>query len=576
MFRDDRLDHMQHRAQFHKRMKLPSSWNPPKNFLHFNLQDYLRLTKSEIVKAAASPPPQSPRLHNLSRRHREALRALRMRNDLRIILADKNQGFCVVTVDQYRHLCNEHLSDRSAYLEVKSAPIAAAAMRIASVANVIQKKDAQAAKFLKKKVPIADNKLPSFYVLAKVHKMKSLVSGSVDNLPTRPIVASMSYITTPASIYLDARLQPLVRKLPTVLSDTRDCINAVESIVVPQDCVLVTADVTSLYTNMPVKDVLSTLSSFLREHKVEDTKLLVTLAEVILNNNYFRFGNRIFRQVKGVAMGTPAAVSLANLYMFATYDVRAQAALSSDLILYRRLIDDILLILRREPADLKTRLCNINTNITVNPECDSRRAVFLDLQIYKGERFRTTGTLDLKTHHKPTSLFLYPPYRSFHPSHNKTAIVITELIRLIRNSSDLHVFLHDRDQLYRHLRDRGYPKRLLQRTFLLPTVRFERRATLLQSKQENASATSATTLSPSSSSAPVVFTCLHTRHTSSMQMTRLLNKHWHLIQSSDELRQLFPTPPITGWRVGQTLRGLLTRAAFIEPAAAEAVDSKRR
>ena len=64
-------------------------------------------------------------------------------------------------------------------------------------------------------------KLPTFYLLPKIHKF---------NNPGRPIVSACSCPTEHISECLDAVLQPLVQSLPTYIKDSTHALNFIEDI----------------------------------------------------------------------------------------------------------------------------------------------------------------------------------------------------------------------------------------------------------------------------------------------------------------------------------------------------------
>ena len=84
--------------------------------------------------------------------------------------------------------------------------------------------------------------LPVFYLLPKVHK---------GNNPGRLVVSSVRSHTEKLSAYVDEFLSPLAEKLPSYIKDTTDFISFLKSLgKLPEDCYLVTLDVSSLYTNV--------------------------------------------------------------------------------------------------------------------------------------------------------------------------------------------------------------------------------------------------------------------------------------------------------------------------------------
>ena len=85
----------------------------------------------------------------------------------------------------------------------------------------------------------------------------------------------------------------------------------------PDNTLLVTFDVESLYTNIPQEGSIEAMERFLlqRDHnELPSSACIITLAEIVLTHNYFMFLNDFFIQMKGTAMGSPMAPNYANLY----------------------------------------------------------------------------------------------------------------------------------------------------------------------------------------------------------------------------------------------------------------------
>ena len=151
-------------------------------------------------------------------------------------------------------------------------------------------------------------KLGKFYLTIKVHKEP----------PTgRPICSSIGTMTYYCSKYLDQRLQPIMRLSKSYSKNSFSLLQLLRHKTFPPTCSIATADVDSLYPSIVTEDGLSALNCALRELKFsDDTRLYyVHLTRWVLHNNYIIFGDKIFRQIKGTAMGTPLAVSYANIYL---------------------------------------------------------------------------------------------------------------------------------------------------------------------------------------------------------------------------------------------------------------------
>ena len=111
-----------------------------------------------------------------------------------------------------------------------------------------------------------------------------------------------------------------MREQEFYIQDTKDFINKVESKTFMQNCTLVAYDVSSVYTNMNIDNLLDTIKSSL--DKIDRTKYkfkvpnkldLIAFAKLILENNEFQFNGNLYKQVIGAPQGgilSPTATDL--------------------------------------------------------------------------------------------------------------------------------------------------------------------------------------------------------------------------------------------------------------------------
>ena len=270
----------------------------------------------------------------------------------------------------------------------------------------------------------------------------------------------------PISIFVDELVKPSIN-MPTMLRDSGELIQCLENIELPANCLLVTADVSSLYPNIDTKKAIIAVDLLLREGKVAETPLLVELTRLIFENNFLKseFSCDIYHQTFGIATGTPFAVTAANAFMY--YHERDIIELYSRyLCLYKRFIDDMFVIWDGSRENLLEFLSAINTKderIKITFEISDSKISFLDLLLFKDSAH---NTLRYSTFQKPLNKYLYILYKSFHPASNKKAFIKGELMRYARNSSTFHSFDETRFRFWQRLRLRGYPAR-----FLLPIIR---------------------------------------------------------------------------------------------------------
>ena len=125
--------------------------------------------------------------------------------------------------------------------------------------------------------------------------------------PGRPIVSSNGAPTENISHFVDCFLQPLATSLPSYIRDTTDFLNRLRRLLpLPPGTLMVTLDVSSLYTNIPHAEGIKSCEEFPNswELLVTSTADLCHLVRLILTMNCFLFNENHYLQVHGTAMGT--------------------------------------------------------------------------------------------------------------------------------------------------------------------------------------------------------------------------------------------------------------------------------
>ena len=86
---------------------------------------------------------------------------------------------------------------------------------------------------------------------------------------------------------------------------------------VPENAILVTADVVGLYPSIPHEDGLEALYTKLEEpeDKRIATEDILQMAKFVLKNSFFEFNSKIKQQISGTAIGTKFAPPYACIFM---------------------------------------------------------------------------------------------------------------------------------------------------------------------------------------------------------------------------------------------------------------------
>ena len=146
-------------------------------------------------------------------------------------------------------------------------------------------------------------------------------------------------------------------------------------------------------------------------------EILTELINIVLKNNVFEFNGNFYLQIQGTAMGTKMAPAYANIFM-GELEKKLIAIDKPHILVWKRFIDDIFVIWTGSETDFITymeKLNQVHRTIKFTYEKSKTELTFLDVTLYKGERFRENQLLDIRTHIKPTNKQLYIHATSYHP-----------------------------------------------------------------------------------------------------------------------------------------------------------------
>ena len=135
----------------------------------------------------------------------------------------------------------------------------------------------------------SEAKTPQFEMLSKVHKKGN---------PGRPVVNSIDCHTTKISKYIDNHLQPHVKELKSYVKDSTDSIRKANSMEkIPDNSIVLTMDVRSLYTNIPNKEGIEAVETTLKRKNI-GTRIISTFLRLVLTLNNFVFNSKTTYRLK--------------------------------------------------------------------------------------------------------------------------------------------------------------------------------------------------------------------------------------------------------------------------------------
>jgi len=322
------------------------------------------------------------------------------------------------------------------------------------------------------------------YINPKVHK----ITDTTPILKGRLICPNTKYITYAASKFIYFFLQELLTSCTYAINSSNTLLQLLEHTTINKTDYLVSFDVQELYPSIPPRRAIDAINTHLlkdneiNNYRFEQYRLLIlSLLELVLLNNYLQYETlptsenktttiQYFLQISGIAMGTPVAVTVSNLYLHIIETSAINSMIHAPKI-YTRYIDDIFAIVPslKYKNNLLHSLNSQDTNIKVTDESNYNSINYLDITISKNRNMPKTDRLNTNLYHKPISKFLYMNPTTFQPLHIITNTIINELKRIHKTCSLPLDTLKHREQYYNRLRLRDHSPHTLKTIFQKPT-----------------------------------------------------------------------------------------------------------
>ncbi|XP_072030199.1 uncharacterized protein [Amphiura filiformis] len=182
-------------------------------------------------------------------------------------------------------------------------------------------------------------------------------------MPLRPIVACRGAISYETAKFTADIIGPLVGRSPHHLKNSKELVEKLQHVQLTNDEILVSYDVTALFTCTPVNESFRIIDIRLRNDITlhERTELnvdqIMILLKYSLTTTYFQYDNVFYQQIEGAAMGSPVSPIVANLFM-ENFEQKALASFHSPKKFWGRFVDDTLVIIDKILIDEFTEHIN--------------------------------------------------------------------------------------------------------------------------------------------------------------------------------------------------------------------------
>jgi hypothetical protein len=343
------------------------------------------------------------------------------------------------------------------------------------------------------------------YGTTKVHKK---------DYPIRPIISTIGTYNYATAGYLSMILEenfnalkannstdnvnsnitwnPPKKSFKYALKDTFDFINKVSDFKFEENDFIISIDVESLFTNVPIDETIKIIKdAFFKEktEKVPRTKKNIGYKNIrlgdsqyegnlnglpwehfeyllrnCLQESIFTFNNKLFKQIDGVSMGSRLGPIIANIFMDYFECQHMQELTKLGVKLWLRYVDDTFVVINNKNQADKIldflNKCHPTIKFTIEKEANNE-INFLDVKIKR----ELDGTITTSTYRKPTFTGVMLNWNSLTSIKYKKGLIGCLLDRSYKICSNNQQRIIEMEELRDLLLKNNYPQQIIQNEF---------------------------------------------------------------------------------------------------------------
>ena len=283
----------------------------------------------------------------------------------------------------------------------------------------------------------------------------------------RPILSATQTYNYALAKWFDTKFKPLSLNRHTV-TDIFEFANEIRNLEIANDDMLVSYDVSSLFTNVPLDETIQLLANraftnnwFSTTYDLNLTKTgIVDLVSVATKGQLFQFNGALYEQTDGVDMGFPLGPLLANVFMsHIEENLEREGKLPSS---YRRYVEDTLTIMPNieTASNFLDTLNKAHSSIKFTMETDCNGMLpFWGIQL-----LNRSPQIETKVYVRPTNSGLLLHNQNNVDNRYKEGLLRKMLDRAHHLSSSWTHFSDECDRLKTVFSRLKYPKHLVNST----------------------------------------------------------------------------------------------------------------
>ena len=231
--------------------------------------------------------------------------------------------------------------------------------------------------------------------------------------------------------------------------------------------VMVSFDVKSLFTNVPLQETIDLISNTIYDKNSNANRLPIKkkIFKKLLNlatKGIFLYKGKLYQQIDGVSMGSPLGPTIANFFLAETETRLLQQQFNSAPKVYFRYVDDIFAIFNNEADSMEflNRLNSQHKNLQFTMEKSTNTLPFLDMELKIHN-----NNLQSWIWRKPTHTGVFLNFKAICPLKWKSNLISCMLNRAKNICSDCHLFKNEVEKLRSMFCNNGYPNYFFDKVF---------------------------------------------------------------------------------------------------------------
>lgn len=381
--------------------------------------------------------------------HDDCSKFLKDNKQIIIVKADKGGATVAMLLDDYKEKMTLMLSDTTTYELQARNPLT----KLEAASNALVNR-MYTAKVIdepqRKSMTRHNSQLSRIYALPKIHK---------DGAPLRPIVSTVNSPSAVLSKYMDGLLKCLANDKYNVKT-SHEIKTRLNGVSIARNDVLVSFDIVALFPSIPINlvmDILERKWDIICKHTCMPKDLFLdTMRFILIDSPFFVFGDTMYKQIDGCAMGNNISPTIADIITNELFDV-ILPKLKFNIKFLAKYVDDIVAIIPSRKAEEMLMMLNSfqeRIQFTMEVEQDDRLP-YLDLLLV-----REGNTIITDWYRKSTASNTTLNFLSNHPLQMRKNVAYNMFLRAI-GLSDIRFHQANINRVRAILLENSFPSHII-------------------------------------------------------------------------------------------------------------------